>query len=73
MAHKINPTSFRISINKDWRSRWFGGKNYKDFLKEDMLVRGFLAKKLKNMSIDKIDIEKSPDVLAIIDRLDKKK
>ncbi len=66
MAHKINPTSFRISINKDWRSRWFGGKNYQDFLKEDVMIRKFLDKKLKNMSIDKVDIEKSPDVLSLI-------
>lgn len=66
MAHKISPTSFRISINKDWRSRWFGGKKYLEFLKEDTLVRKFLTKKLKNMSVDKVDIEKSPDVLSII-------
>src|SRR6185369_2140289 len=66
MAHKISPTSFRISINKDWRSRWFGGRKYVEFLKEDTLVRKFLTKKLKNMSIDKVDIEKSPDVLSII-------
>lgn len=66
MAHKISPTSFRISVNKDWRSRWFGGRKYVEFLKEDTAIRKFLTKKLKNMSIDKIDIEKSPDVLSII-------
>lgn len=66
MAHKINPTSFRISVNKDWKSRWFGGKKYQEFLKEDVAVRKFLTDKLKNMSVDRVDIEKSPDVLSVI-------
>ena len=65
MGQKISPTSFRISINKDWQSRWFKVRNYPEFLKEDVEIRKFLDKKLKNMSIDKIEIERSPDVLAI--------
>lgn len=66
MGHKVSPVSLRITVTKDWRSRWFGGKKYQEFLKEDVIIRKFLSKKLKNMSIDKINIEKSPDVLSII-------
>lgn len=66
MGQKISPTSFRISVNKDWKSRWFGGKKYPTFLREDVSIRDFLSKKLKNMSVDRIDIERSPDVLSII-------
>jgi len=65
MGQKISPTSFRISINKDWKSRWFNLKNYPAFLKEDVNIRGLLNKKLKNMSVDVINIERSPDLLAI--------
>ena len=65
MGQKISPTSFRISVNKDWQSRWFKVRNYPEFLKEDVEIRKFLDKKLKNMSVDKIEIERSPDVLAI--------
>jgi small subunit ribosomal protein S3 len=65
MGQKISPTSFRLSINKDWKSRWFKLRNYTEFLKEDVLIRDFLEKKLKNMSVDSIEIERSPDVLAI--------
>ena len=53
MGHKISPTSFRIGINKDWASRWFGGRKYQDYLKTDLKVRAFLDKKLKNMGIKK--------------------
>lgn len=65
MGQKISPTSLRISINKDWKSRWFKVRNYTEFLKEDVEIRKFLDKKLKNMSVDGVEIERSPDVLAI--------
>ena len=66
MGQKISPTSLRLSINKDWKSRWFSAKKYPQFLKEDVVVRKFLEKKLKNMSVDKVEIERSPDVLSIV-------
>ena len=55
----------RISINKDWQSRWFSVKKYPEFLKEDVAIMAFFSKKLKNMSVDRVEIERSPDVLAI--------
>ena len=66
MSHKISPISFRINFNKTWLSRWFSSKKYKEFLEEDMDVRKFLEKRLKNMSVDRIEIERSPDTLSII-------
>lgn len=66
MGQKISPTSLRLSINKDWKSKWFGAKKYPQFLKEDVAIRKFLEKKLKNMSVDKVGIERSPDVLSIV-------
>ena len=67
MGQKISPTSFRISFHKKWFSRWFGlGKKYAEFFKEDFAIRQFLIKKLKNMSVDRVEIERSPDVLSIM-------
>lgn len=65
MGQKISPTSMRTSVNKDWLSRWFNVKKYPEFLKEDVAIRKFLTGKLKNMSVDRVEIERSPDVLAI--------
>lgn len=65
MGQKISPTSMRISVNKDWRSRWFNIKKYPEFLKEDVTLRSYMSKKLKNMSIDRVEIERNPDVLII--------
>lgn len=66
MAQKISPISYRISYSKHWLSRWFSKKEYPVFLKEDIDVREFLNKKFKNMSVDKIEIERSPDMLSVI-------
>ena len=66
MGQKISPISLRLGINKDWLSRWFGGRKYTDFLKDDLKVRAFLEKKLKNMGIDKIELERGTDALNVI-------
>lgn len=56
----------RVGITKDWKSKWFSIRSYKDFLKEDLALRKLLATRLKNMSVDRITIERSPDVLSIV-------
>ena len=66
MGQKISPTSLRIGINKDWLSRWFGGRKYSGYLKDDIAVRKFLDKKLKNMGVDRIEIERGTDVLNVV-------
>lgn len=66
MGQKISPTSLRTGINKDWASRWFGGRKYVQYLKDDVAVRKFLSKKLKSMSVDRVELERGTDSLNII-------
>ncbi|MEX2090806.1 MAG: 30S ribosomal protein S3 [Candidatus Paceibacterota bacterium] len=66
MGQKISPTSFRTGITKDWASRWFGGRKYVSYLKNDVAVRNFLSKKLKGMSVDKIELERGTDLMNVI-------
>lgn len=66
MGHKISPTSLRTGITKDWQSRWFGGRKYTGYLKDDVAIRKFLDKKLKNMGLDRIELERGTDTLNII-------
>ena len=66
MGQKISPTSFRIGINKDWPSRWFGHRKYKEYLKDDVAVRSFLNKKLKNMAVDRVEFERGTDTLNVL-------
>lgn len=66
MGQKVSPTSLRTGISKDWASRWFGGRKYVPYLKDDVAVRDFLSKKLKGMSIDRTELERGTDSLNVI-------
>ncbi len=66
MGQKISPTSFRIGINKDWASHWFGRGKYVKYLKDDVAVRDLLAKRLKNMSVDRVELERGTDMLNVL-------
>jgi len=66
MGHKVNPKIFRIGISEEWDSRWFKlGKNYREQLYQDVLIRKYLNKKLKEASLEKIVTERSPDSLIV--------
>ena len=59
MGQKINPTGFRLSVNKDWSSRWYSNsKNFAVLLNNDIKVREFLNKKLVNAAVSRILIER---------------
>ena len=59
MGQKINPNGFRLSVTKNWTSRWYAGNtNFASMLQEDIDVRNYLKKKLKNASVSKVIIER---------------
>ena len=59
MGQKINPTGFRLSVTRNWGSKWFANsKNYANTLAEDIRVREYLGKKLSHASVSKITIER---------------
>lgn len=66
MGQKISPTSFRVGISKDWTSRWFGHRKYVPYLKDDVAVRNFLSERLKNMAVDRVELERGADALNIL-------
>jgi large subunit ribosomal protein L22 len=39
MGQKINPISLRLSVTKDWSSKWFGGKDFRTDLISDIKIR----------------------------------
>ncbi len=59
MGQKINPTGFRLSVTRAWTSRWYAGNvNFAGMLNEDLRVRAFLKKRLKNASVGRVIIER---------------
>src|SRR3989344_609048 len=66
MATQVQPFAFRLGITKDWKSRWFHKNEYKNFLREDFLIRGFLTEKLRKSGLDKVELERSANQLKVI-------
>ena len=59
MGQKVNPVGLRIGVNKNWNSRWYANDNeYHVFLNEDVKVRNFLEKKLKEALLSHVEIER---------------
>jgi len=59
VGQKVNPNGFRISVSKDWRSRWFAGKqNFGNLLHEDLLVRKYVKEQLSQAAVARIQIER---------------
>src|SRR5512134_594571 len=59
MGQKIHPTGFRLSVNRNWTSRWYANtKNFPAMLNEDIKVRDFLKKKLSHAAVSKVVIER---------------
>lgn len=59
MGQKVNPIGLRLGINRTWDSRWYADKKtYGSLLHEDLRIRAFLTKTLKNAGISRVVIER---------------
>ena len=59
MGQKIHPTGFRLSVTKNWGSRWFANnQDFAGMLNEDIKVREYLKKKLAHASVGRVLIER---------------
>jgi small subunit ribosomal protein S3 len=59
MGQKINPVGFRLSVNRNWSSRWYANsRNFAPMLAEDIKVRDFLKGKLAHASVGRVLIER---------------
>lgn len=67
MGQKVNPISFRLQVNKQWRSKWFANKkDYAGYLTQDLKVRKLISTELgSRAAINKVDIERSPNLVTV--------
>lgn len=67
MGQKVSPIGLRIGVNKSWESNWYAGnKDFAKFLDNDVKIRRFLTKKLKDASVSSILIERNSKKTDII-------
>jgi len=60
VGQKVHPIGFRLGIIRGWSSNWFAeGREYANFLHEDLRIRRFIKKKLHHAGISRVDIERT--------------
>ncbi len=58
MGQKTHPTGFRLGISKTWSSKWFSGRNIRENLKEDLMLRRYINTRLNRAGVSRIEIER---------------
>ena len=65
MGQKINPHGFRLGITTEYKSRWYAEKLYKDYVKEDVMIRRMMEKNMERAGVSRIEIERTRDRVRI--------
>jgi small subunit ribosomal protein S3 len=60
LGQKTNPIGFRLGVVRDWESNWYGGRNFRHKLKDDLRLRRYIRSRLQRASISMIQIERDP-------------
>jgi small subunit ribosomal protein S3 len=65
MGQKVHPVGFRLGVSAQSQSRWFAGKEFRDYLKEDHQIRTHILTKLDRAGVSRIEIERGPSQIVI--------
>ncbi|MBA4603175.1 30S ribosomal protein S3 [Thermoactinomyces mirandus] len=65
MGQKVNPVGLRVGIIRDWESKWYADKDYADLLHEDIKIREYIKKRLKDAAVSSIEIERAANRVNI--------
>lgn len=68
MGQKVHPKIFRTGESQiyTWNSKWFAKKDYVARLRQDIDIRIFLQKTLKEAAVSKIEVERTANAVTVI-------
>jgi len=66
MGQKVSPVGLRVGIIRDWESKWFAEKEYGTLLQEDVKIRKFIFKALKDAYVSHVEIERQKNKVDIV-------
>lgn len=65
MGHKVHPKAFRLNVFRNWDARWFSKPQFAALLREDVRLRDFLLKELREAMVDRVEIERTRQHVSI--------
>ena len=67
MGRKINPIGFRLSVRRDWKSRWFAkGVNFTEMVKKDYAARRHIEKNYAQAAISFVEIQRTMHNVRVV-------
>ena len=65
MGRKVHPYGFRVGITRDWQSKWFSERSYRELLHEDLRLRRLVMKELKDAGISQVIMDRNANQLTL--------
>lgn len=66
MGQKVHPYGFRLGYIKGWNSTWYADKqSYANTLQEDLRIRQYIEKNMKNAAVSKVEISRTSDQVKV--------
>jgi len=65
VGQKVNPHGMRVGVIQDWDAKWYAEKDFADKLHEDLAVREYIAKKLSDASVSRVEIERAANRINV--------
>jgi small subunit ribosomal protein S3 len=66
VGQKVNPIGLRIGIIRDWESKWYADKkHYAEYLHEDLKIREYIQKRLKDAAVSSIELERAANRINV--------
>lgn len=65
MGQKVHPYGFRLGYIKGWHSNWYTKEGYADTLHEDLAIRKYIEKNMKNAAVARTEISRTSDQVKV--------
>ena len=67
MGQKINPIGYRLSVRRDWQSRWFArGREFADMVLQDANARAYIKRRYAQAAVSRVEIERPAKSARVI-------
>ncbi len=65
MGQKVHPYGFRLGYIKTWHSNWYDKEKYAEKLQEDLKIRAYVEKNMKNAAVARTEISRTSDQVKV--------
>ena len=65
MGHKVHPIGFRLGVIFGWQSKWYSDRHYRDLIHEDLAIRTYIAKTLRDAGVSRVEIDRNANIVLV--------